>query len=322
MASIVKAVSDSPSASGIIITLHPLVIMNISDHYTRITVQRQTDMPDQSPSVQLVMGALLGTQNGREIEIFNSFEIPCSAVDGSYVMNKAYFISKRDQFNQVFPTYDVLGWYSTGLAPTSTELNLHQQMSELNEGLLYLQLNPTAIVTSKELPINVYESVIDLVNGQAQTFFTKSDYKVETADAERIAVDHVAHASNSGQGSTTINQLTSQRNAVQMLHTRIKLLKQYVTDVKSGVIPVDHVVLRQISSLVRRLPVIETPEFQEELMIEYSDSLLISYIATLTKGANILNDTIDAFNFAGFNGNRRSVKGRRGSAGMGTGHFA
>jgi COP9 signalosome complex subunit 6 len=77
-------------------------------------------------------------------------------------------------------------------------------MMTWNESPLFLQMNPYDIVTSKNLPITVYESIIDLIDGQAQTMFIKSQYKIETGEAERIAVDHVAHTTlgEGGEGSS------------------------------------------------------------------------------------------------------------------------
>ena len=50
--------------------VHPLVIMNISDHYTRERVKQG------AKSNPRVIGVLLGTQKGRDIEIFHSFPVP------------------------------------------------------------------------------------------------------------------------------------------------------------------------------------------------------------------------------------------------------
>lgn len=61
------------------VLLHPLVIINVSDHYTRAKVS--------SASPARVMGALLGIQKNRDVEIFNSFELipdtnAWTAIDG------------------------------------------------------------------------------------------------------------------------------------------------------------------------------------------------------------------------------------------------
>jgi COP9 signalosome complex subunit 6 len=67
---------------------------------------------------------------------------------------------------------------------------------KFNDAPIFLQLSTTPDAISKDLPIAVYESVVELVNGKPETFFIRSNFKVETGEAERIAVDHVAHASN------------------------------------------------------------------------------------------------------------------------------
>lgn len=74
------------------IELHPLVIINISDHYTRAKVEA----PPTNPPPR-VIGALLGVQNGREIEISNSFELVYHTIDGNIVIDTDYLKSKQEQ---------------------------------------------------------------------------------------------------------------------------------------------------------------------------------------------------------------------------------
>jgi len=50
--------------------VHPLVIMNISDHYTR---ERVKVGPKSNPRC---IGVLLGIQKGRDVEIYQSFPVP------------------------------------------------------------------------------------------------------------------------------------------------------------------------------------------------------------------------------------------------------
>jgi COP9 signalosome complex subunit 6 len=45
------------------------------------------------------------------------------------------------------------------------------------------------------LPVSVYESVIDIVNGQTTMLFVQLSYVLATEEAERIGVDHVARVS-------------------------------------------------------------------------------------------------------------------------------
>ena len=72
----------SSSSSGLTFKLHPLVIVNISDHHTRVKSQSN---PHKSSAAAAdggvtfqpprVYGCVIGVQRGRTVEIFNSFEL-------------------------------------------------------------------------------------------------------------------------------------------------------------------------------------------------------------------------------------------------------
>lgn len=52
-----------------------------------------------STPVPVVYGALLGVQEGRNIEICNSFELLVNVVDGRVSHDQEYFTSKEKQCN-------------------------------------------------------------------------------------------------------------------------------------------------------------------------------------------------------------------------------
>jgi len=81
-----------------------------------------------------------------------------------------------------------------------------------------------------------------------------------------------------------------------MLSMRIKILLQYLESAKSGKAPRDHGLMRRIASLCHQLPAIDTPGFKLDFLNEYNDALLITYLASITKGTNATNDLIDKFN--------------------------
>lgn len=215
-------VSKVQNLSGLNIQLHPLVIMNISDHHTRAKM--------------MASAGGSGTQTGREVEIINSFEIKVDIANDMPVIDKAFFLTKQDQYKQVFPKWDFLGWYSVGVEPCLYELTIHKQFTDFNESPLYLLLNPHVQPTSRALPLTLYESIIDIVSGSSpQLLFIPSSYKIITQEAERIAVDHVAHSyDEGGAGGAIIKHLVGQRNALKMLNSRVMVLSSYVQDVANG----------------------------------------------------------------------------------------
>jgi len=78
-----KKVEESTSAIDLYI--HPLIIINISDHYTRKKYQLKGSQVDSSIDSK-VLGILFGTQDGRKVEVRTSFEMVFT-VDKTGVVN-------------------------------------------------------------------------------------------------------------------------------------------------------------------------------------------------------------------------------------------
>jgi COP9 signalosome complex subunit 6 len=53
----------------------------------------------------------------------------------------------------------------------------------------------------EQLPIQLFESVIDIVAGEATMLFVPLTYTLATEEAERIGVDHVARMAQSNESS-------------------------------------------------------------------------------------------------------------------------
>lgn len=53
----------------------------------------------------------------------------------------------------------------------------------------------------------MYESVIDLVVGEATMLFVELHYTLATEEAERIGVDHVARMSSNDSGESSLGKL-------------------------------------------------------------------------------------------------------------------
>ena len=117
-----------------------------------------------------IFGALIGKQKGRNVEVMNSFELDYTPVEGKVIIDRDYYNVKEEQFKQVFSEMDFLGWYSTGETPTEDDIDIHKQICDINESPLFLQLNPTS-GRPADLPLAVFESVIDIVGGETRMLF-------------------------------------------------------------------------------------------------------------------------------------------------------
>lgn len=117
--------------------------------------------------------------------------------------------------------------------------------------LLILQPSTVYVTDSgQSLPFKAYEPTIEIRDRKTRAVFIEASFTVETGEAERIAVDWTARGGSGGTScecriSTYLCQfvtytdlveshLQTQRAAVKMLHDRILLLVQYVTEVIAG----------------------------------------------------------------------------------------
>eukprot|EP01111_Echinosteliopsis_oligospora_P012919 TRINITY_DN4506_c0_g1_i1.p1 TRINITY_DN4506_c0_g1~~TRINITY_DN4506_c0_g1_i1.p1 ORF type:complete len:313 (-),score=102.33 TRINITY_DN4506_c0_g1_i1:64-1002(-) len=286
------------------IDLHPLVIINMSDHFTRAKVEATTQTAPR------VIGAILGTQNGRNLEISNSFELVFNTIDGLVVIDFDYLRRKQEQFKTVFPNIEFLGWYSTGTSVSPSDIEVHRQFIEFNESPVYLLIDAQAAYNPqvRDIPITIFESELHVVQDKPTFLFVKVPYRIQTGEAERIGVDHVARVTPGGSGGSQLAaHLVGLHNAIKMLNTRVKTLHEFLQNEGQNS-QQNHGILRQIASLCHMLPAIDTPGFQADFLKEYNDVLLVTYLASITKGTSNINELVDKFNTAF---ERHSRPGRR-----------
>ncbi|KAI5991595.1 maintenance of mitochondrial structure and function-domain-containing protein [Pisolithus albus] len=276
-------VLSSSATSGLSLSLHPLPILNISEHLTRLKLQTKSTVP-------FVLGALLGTQNGREVEIVNSFELATEAGRDD-IVDHGFLTQRKDQYKQVFPSLEFIGWYTVASTITSRHIALHEQFTGYCSTPLLLILqystssSSTSDVTGQALPFRAYEPSVEIRERRTRSVFIEVPFKVETGEAERIA---------GGGGSTSLeSHLHTQHAAVKMLHERISVLVQYVANAIAGQIPKDHTILRSLSALIASLPASENNAFREEFNTEYEDVKLTAFLSVLTQSTNTLNNLID-----------------------------
>lgn len=269
--------NDAMVSEGLIdIRVHPLVLLNISDYYTRSL--RENTGP--------IAGLCLGTHNGRQVTIQTSLEVLLKEgeVDPSWMETRLdqCTLNTRTTLTtdkQVLPDLDVMGWYSIGDDVSPFTEKTHDFMTIRFESPLLLLLDPS----DPGLGLKVYE------NGVV------ADWTLETGEAERIAVNQVTKSSSStahDPDSGTVKYLTTQTGAIKQLIERIKLCKDYLAAVIGGELQGDAGILRQVASIVARVPVLATPELREELKNEEYDVTLVLQVSDMLSNLNAFKGVV------------------------------
>lgn len=209
------------------------------------------------------------------------------------------------------PKYEVMGWYATGKDVSAQEKQMYEQVLPLNESPLLLLLDVQPEASAREIPMSLFETEFKVVGDAPELKFMKTMYKIETSDSERLAVDHIARASNTpaaaGQSQLT-SHLDSMFRAIKMLRMRVGIIIEYLKATEQQQLPANMALLRRVSSLTHMLPAIDGDHFKQEFLDEYNDTMLLTYLATIMKASATVNELIDKFNLTyDKHGRRRAV---------------
>ncbi|KAJ2500353.1 COP9 signalosome complex subunit 6 [Coemansia sp. RSA 1972] len=214
--------------------VHPLVLLNISEHTTRTLAQVKRG---KITAPQYMCGAVLGRQIETKFEAFLSFELKLSEANTERAeFDLEHFTARLEQLKIIFPSYDLLGWYavSTNRKLTPGIAQLHEQIIASHASAILMVFDAALAEGaagadgSCSLPICVYEtlapvhvertklewyknagarqtsehfvaSAVDHSTPTETTVWASRlvpiQVTLDSGEAERVAVEHVANVS-------------------------------------------------------------------------------------------------------------------------------
>jgi len=319
---------ESVEAGTMDVHIHPLVVMSLADHYTREKLQNKKDR---------AVGLLFGKQKGQVVTVFESFEL--ANLDAKTL--EEFEKGELEIFKQIYPDYECVGWYSTGDKVRDGDKKMHQSVTksveEEKEGSadwrserpLYVLLDPSPKEDQRDLPLQVFEEAVKIIDSKKTTEFVKSSFRLTSDEAERVTVVHCARVITGDEGkeqSAVTSPYTTLKKAITSLNERLRILHRFLEDVQKGKVKADQKTLRRIKALCQRLPTMDTQSFRDDYFSEYNDALLVTYLASVTKSQSLLNSLVENFNMTaggaamsmmGMGGGGRSRGGMMSSAFLG-----
>ena len=103
---------------------------------------------------------------------------------------------------KVFASLDPVGWYSNTIETVPVgevlpgDIDVHRDIAAVIENPLYLLLDTSPGAGLRDLPVQLLESEVHMIDDAPTLTFAKSSYTLETEEAERISVDQVSHLLN------------------------------------------------------------------------------------------------------------------------------
>ncbi|XP_030477195.1 COP9 signalosome complex subunit 6-like [Syzygium oleosum] len=198
------------SGSGLTFKLHLPVILNICDHSVRAKSHLSSSTDGAGNGIDMTVGPLadpprvygcvIGIQRGRTVEICNSFEL-CDPISQS--LDCAFLNEQHKRYMEIYPDFDVLGWYSTGSDVAKLDMAIHRSLMNINKSPVYVLLNPRA---HKDPHVTIYESEVCVKDGFPheirEHIFVRASYTIEAEKAKMISSDHVVHLNPSNGGTS------------------------------------------------------------------------------------------------------------------------
>ena len=105
----------------------------------------------------------------------------------------------------MFPSLELIGWYTVAQQPTSKHIVLHEQFLAYTPNPILVILQPfgassTVDASGQTLPLKAYEPTVEIRERKSRNVFVEATFAIETGEAERIAVDWSAKG---GEGGTS-----------------------------------------------------------------------------------------------------------------------
>ncbi|KAK6728484.1 hypothetical protein RB195_005866 [Necator americanus] len=262
-------------------SLHPLVIINISEHWTRVRAQTK------DKTAQKVFGAVLGKIDEGHVEMVNSFELRMFTLDGHTRFNEEFLRQRLGQYKEVFPELDLVGWYCTGQGfIEQDEILLQSLFAVAIDSPLMVKLNPSIDPQGKRnVPVKVfYSKETPLVSTGHE--LTEVDWTLVSEQSERIGIDHITRLSQVGDdGAVSIEakQMRAAGSAVSMLLDKIGIICEYLIGVQEGKFPSNDEIIREANKICQRLPLLKPAEFDEGFKAQERDARAAMLLAKMTE---------------------------------------
>lgn len=242
--------------------LHPLLMLNLSD----VVIRQRNGLPRDNS-----LGVILGNEQGGTLQLINSFELTLLE-NGSPDLD--YLQTRLEQQAVILPQEYLVGVYEISsdeeLKPTNATKELQLLLKGYNVDLITLVFNPD--FASKKFTNQKFVRIFD-------SELNELPYDVDTKEAEKVAVDTVLElheTENSDELSKATEQIESQKFILQTMHSKIKLIIDYLNKTDPSK-PGFYDTLRQVKSLLSKLQYQQDSQVKTRLIdLETGYNMLIS----------------------------------------------
>ncbi|KAF9819810.1 hypothetical protein IEO21_01901 [Rhodonia placenta] len=273
--------------SGTTVVVHPLVLLSVTDHHAR-SVSRS--------SSKRVIGILLGQDNGKTINVANSFGIPFEEDEKdskTWFLDHNYIEGMWEMFKKVNARERMIGWYHTGP-------KLRASDQEINDLLKRYIARPVMVIVDVRpqtvgIPTDAYFAVEEIKDDGTETrkTFLHVPSAIEAEESEEIGVEHLLRDIKDSTTTTLATRVSEQLASLRGLQSRLADIQKYLLDVAAGRMPVNHQIVYNLQDALNLLPNLTDPETTQSFATSTNDQLLVVYLSSLLRAVIALHALVD-----------------------------
>jgi len=278
--------SADPPISKVIV--HPLVLLSVVDHFNRM---------GKIGNQKRVVGILLGSWKGKGIlDVSNSFAFPFDEDDKDksvWFLDHDYLENMYSMFKKVNAKERIVGWYHTGPKLNQNDIAINELIRRYcpNSVLVIIGAKPKDL----GLPTEAYIAVEEVHDDGTPTnkTFEHVPSEIGAEEAEEVGVEHLLRDIKDTTLGTLSQRITNQLRGLKGLHSQITDIRDYLDQVVSGNLPVNHTIIYQLQDIFNLLPDASVREFVKSMYVKTNDQMLVVYLASLSRSVIALHNLIN-----------------------------
>nr|XP_026690998.1 26S proteasome non-ATPase regulatory subunit 7-like [Ciona intestinalis] len=273
------------------VVVHPLVLLSVVDHFNRMG-----KVGSQSRVVGVLLGQWKTIDGKRLLDISNSFALPFDedTRDRSvWFLDHDYLESMAAMFKKVNARERLVGWYHTGPKLCANDIAINDLIRRYNPNavLVIIDAKPKELGLPTEAYISV-EQVHDDGTPTTKTF-KHIPSEIDAEEAEEVGVEHLLRDIHNVTAGTLSQQITNQLQGVKGLGAKLVEIKNYLDQVHSGKLPINHSIMYLLQDIFNLLPDVNLAEFSKSFYLKTNDQMLVVYLSCLIRSVIALHNLIN-----------------------------
>lgn len=262
----------------------PVVYFSILDHFLR-----------RNEGQDRVIGTLLGTITGLNVEVTSCFPVPHNETDEQVAVDMDYQRTMYNLHQRVNPKEVIIGWYATGNEITEHSVLIHEFYSSETENPIHLCVDTACSDASSGVnTMCLVSESMGVPDGTIGTLFTPVECEVLTHSPERVALEVLGRGISSSQRTVSlVGDIEHVSEATDALQVKLAQVSTYVKKVLNGEVAGDPKIGRFLLDTVSAVPKVDPAKFEKMFNNTLQDLLMVVYLANLTKTQVVLQEKLN-----------------------------